>query len=183
MAYSWPEPPVSVLFVCLGNICRSPMAEAIFRHLTVNNTCISDVDSAGTGAYHAGAPPDSRAMATLAENGITNYRHAARVLRPDDLERFDYVLVMDATNLQDVQRHRHRLLEHGVNERALARVMLYGDFGGTGGPEEVIDPYSGGREGFDMAYHQLLRFTRGFLAETLGGGQRVWGEVIMQTEY
>src|SRR5215472_1009206 len=84
------QKPVSVLFVCLGNICRSPMAEAVFRSLTHDShPLIAEVESAGTAAYHVGSPPDSRTMRTLVANGITKYQHIARRVTAADFERFD----------------------------------------------------------------------------------------------
>jgi low molecular weight phosphotyrosine protein phosphatase len=94
------EKKVSVLFVCLGNICRSPMAEGVFRHLTnfgsdEQHPLIKEIDSCGTGAYHAGDNPDSRTLSVLEDNGLTDYKHKARRVRvPEDFERFDYVLAM-----------------------------------------------------------------------------------------
>jgi low molecular weight phosphotyrosine protein phosphatase len=107
MSNTTPKKKVSILFVCLGNICRSPMAEGVFRSLTAFNTAsahplISRIDSCGTGAYHAGDNPDPRTMSVLKAHGITDYKHAARKVRvPQDFEEFDYVLAMDGMNVQD----------------------------------------------------------------------------------
>ncbi|KAJ5116188.1 Protein-tyrosine phosphatase low molecular weight mammalian [Penicillium angulare] len=94
--------PVSVLFVCLGNICRSPMAEGVFRNLADSHPAIGEIDSAGTGAYHSLEPPDSRTMSTLRRHNITNYTHAARKVTKDDFLHFDYLLAMDKSNLRDL---------------------------------------------------------------------------------
>ncbi|KAF2087775.1 phosphotyrosine protein phosphatases I [Saccharata proteae CBS 121410] len=161
--------PVNVLFVCLGNICRSPMAEGVFLHLTKDNPRIGTIDSCGTGAYHVGSSPDSRTMSVLQDNGITKYRHQARKFRdPDDFYNFDYIFPMDDDNLDHLLRLRAKLVKklvaEGKEDKAdgLGKVMLFGDMGGNKG-EEVGDPYYGGRDGFEIAYKQLVRFSNGFL--------------------
>ncbi|KAF9894506.1 hypothetical protein FE257_006389 [Aspergillus nanangensis] len=97
-----PGHQVNVLFVCLGNICRSPMAEGVFRNLATSHPLISEIDSAGTGAYHTLEPPDSRTMSTLRKHGITNYDHAARKVTKEDFLDFDYVMAMDKSNLRNL---------------------------------------------------------------------------------
>ncbi|KAF2093820.1 phosphotyrosine protein phosphatases I, partial [Rhizodiscina lignyota] len=162
--------PVSVLFVCLGNYCRSPMAEAVFAHMTASNPLISKTDSCGTGAYHAGSYPDPRTQAILQKNAITDYVHVARKVRPEDFIEFDWVMGMDSDNILDLQRVRQRatkLMEkEGKGEEGLAKLCLFGDFGRKdkrGRGEEVIDPYYGADNGFDIAFEQMGRFTKGFL--------------------
>jgi low molecular weight phosphotyrosine protein phosphatase len=166
MTDSSPPKKVSVLFVCLGNICRSTMAEGVFRSLTHFNDpstahpLISRIDSCGTGAYHAGDNPDPRTMSVLKSHGITDYKHKARKVRvPQDFEEFDYVLGMDGMNMQDLKGMVRR---KGVDGQGKARVALYGDFGGRKG-EEVEDPYYGGGKGFEVAFEQVERFGRGLL--------------------
>jgi low molecular weight phosphotyrosine protein phosphatase len=155
---------VSVLFVCLGNICRSPMAEGVFRSLTSFNTTsahplISRIDSCGTGAYHAGDNPDPRTISVLKSHGITDYKHAARKVRvPQDFEEFDYVLAMDGMNMRDLRDMTKR---KGKGE-GKAKLALFGDFGGERG-EEVQDPYYGGGKGFEVAFEQVERFGMGLL--------------------
>lgn len=157
---------VSVLFVCLGNICRSTMAEGVFRSLTQFSTpsahpLISRIDSCGTGAYHAGDNPDPRTMAVLKSHGITDYKHKARKVRvPQDFEEFDYVLGMDAMNMQDLKSMARRKGVSGSEENC--HLSLFGDFGGKKG-EEVEDPYYGGGKGFEIAFEQLERFGKGLL--------------------
>ncbi|OAG00073.1 phosphotyrosine protein phosphatases I, partial [Paraphaeosphaeria sporulosa] len=173
--------PVSVLFVCLGNICRSTMSEGVFQSLTrpphaQPHALIRDIDSCGTGAYHVGDGPDSRTMQTLRNKGITRYTHAARKFRASaDFANFDYILAMDDSNLADLLELRAREVKRrGGEEEGVGRVMLFGEFGGKmrrgGRGEEVQDPYYGGKEGFEVAYEQAVRFSRAFL-ERLENGE------------
>jgi len=160
---------ISILFVCLGNICRSPMAEAVFRSLSANHPKISSIDSAGTGAaYHAGDPPDPRTISTLEDNGIVDCDHDARNVHSSDFTMFDYILAMDEENLHDLEHTKHRLIqkEPGIAQSGMGKVMLFGDFGGMKG-ERVDDPYYGARNGFELAYEQMVRFSKGFIAQVL----------------
>ncbi|KAF2458670.1 phosphotyrosine protein phosphatase I superfamily [Lineolata rhizophorae] len=165
-----PSKPVSVLFVCLGNICRSPMAEGVFQHLTkppgeTHHPRVDRIDSCGTAGYHAGDPPDSRTMSTLSDNGITAYRHEARRFDPDDFRAFDYIFAMDRSNLSDLKRLRTRFVKHeAVAEEELGKLLMWGEFNGrTAKAEEVIDPYYGGKDGFDIVFEQMTRFSKHFL--------------------
>lgn len=167
------EKPLSVLFVCLGNICRSPMAEGVFRSLTNNlpssssspHKAFGTIDSAGTGAYHALDPPDSRTLAVLAKHGVDDYEHAARKVRTSDFSDFDYIFAMDSQNLSDLNNLRRRLVRAQPDADAtLAKAMLFGKFGGRSEHEDVEDPYYGGKSGFDTVYEQMVRFSKGFLA-------------------
>lgn len=166
--------PLAVLFVCLGNICRSPMAEGVFRNLTNNlpsstaapDARFSTIDSAGTGAYHALSPPDSRTVAVLKKHGIRDYNHAARKVRSQDFTDYDWIFAMDEANYHDLLDSRRRLLRSkpSLAENDLGQVVMFGRFGGKSKDEEVIDPYYGGRDGFDTCYEQMVRFSNGFLA-------------------
>ncbi|KZM18981.1 uncharacterized protein EKO05_0010338 [Ascochyta rabiei] len=165
--------PVSVLFVCLGNICRSTMAEGVFQSLVSSSPAstqrlVSSIDSCGTGAYHVGDSPDRRTMATLRQNGITTYRHAARKFDPStDFEHFDYILAMDDENLADLVDLRRRAVKKAGGDEGLGKVMLFGEFGGAkrrnGRGEEVADPYYGANDGFTTAYEQAVKFSQVFL--------------------
>lgn len=161
-----PGRPVSVLFVCLGNICRSPMAEGVFRGLAENHQLISRIDSCGTGAYHAGDQPDPRTLSVLEQHGINGFRHKARKIKvPSDFEEFDYVLAMDEDNLIDLREMVKRAKKRGLlSGDEMDRVRLYGEFGGKSKDEEVGDPYYGGRNGFEVAFEQLNRFGKGLLS-------------------
>jgi len=155
------EQKLSVLFVCLGNICRSPMAEAAFRQ-TVKDTgyenSFTRIDSCGTIGIHASSEPDSRTLSTLKTNGIQT-DHRARQVTKKDFEEFDYILAMDNSNLSDLRRK--------APQGSRAKVMLFGDFGNNKG-EQVADPYYGGQSGFDTNFKQVVDFSKGFLRQTLG---------------
>jgi protein-tyrosine phosphatase len=139
---------VSVLFVCLGNICRSPTAEGVMRAL-VREAGLQEriaLDSAGTGGWHVGESPDARATEAAGRRGIV-LEGAARKVRPRDFEEFDLILAMDASNLSDLQRI-------APDERAREKVRLLREWGRAGsqssdGDLDVPDPYYGGPGGFD----------------------------------
>ena len=144
---------IRVLFVCLGNICRSPMAEAVFAHKvrTAGLAGKIEADSAGTGDWHLGSAPHFGTQAALARHQI-EYTHAARRITPVDLEAFDYVLTMDAQNLRNVQA-----LGTG---RAVVRPFL--DYAPDNPIREVPDPYLVG--GFDGVYALVDEAADGLLA-------------------
>lgn len=141
--------PTRILFVCLGNICRSPLAESVFRHLARERGVEHEfeVDSAGTSGYHAGDPPDARSVATARARGV-EVAGRSRELRPDDLTRFDYVIAMDAENLTEVERLRGSLTGG-------ARVHRLREWDPAGGELDVPDPYYGGPHGFERV-HELV---------------------------
>ena len=147
------------------------MAEAVFNSLTSSDPRLSTIDSAGTGAYHEGDGPDPRTMSTLEENGIVDYDHAARKVQASDFSTFDYILAMDKDNLNDLQRIKSRVTKkgNGTTGEEMGKVMLFGDFGGKKG-EQVGDPYYGARNGFEIAYEQMVRFSKGFIALVLDQG-------------
>jgi len=148
-----------VCFVCLGNICRSPTAEGVFRHLLVEAD-LEDaivVDSAGTAAYHAGESPDRRATATARQRGIV-LAGSARRFEEEDFERFDYVVAMDGSN-------ERNLRQLAPSELARAKIHLLRDFDDDS-PEgaEVPDPYYGGADGFENVLDICLAGCAGLLA-------------------
>ena len=127
---------VSVLFVCLGNICRSPTAEAVFRHRLAEEGLEGrvTVDSAGTSSWEAGNPPDARSVAVGRQRGYSFEGQTARQLTRDDLSRFDYVIAMDSQNLDDIRK-----LSPGAEPRLLL------DFAPHVPEREVPDPWYHGR--------------------------------------
>jgi len=150
--------PVRVLFVCLGNICRSPMAEGVFLHL-VEEAGVSakfEVDSAGTGSWHVGEPADPRAAMAAREHGIA-LPSRARQVTADDLARFDHVIAMDRDNL--------RTLEHmAPNAGARAEIRLLREFDPVPEGGDVPDPYYGGSTGFESVYQIVKRSCEALLA-------------------
>ncbi len=154
-----PEPTgtSSVLFVCLGNICRSPLAEGIFTDL-VRKRGLSDrfrIDSCGTGGWHAGEPPDPRSVLVAAKNGLDISHLRARKFDPDrDPAEFDWIVVMDRSNHAD-------LLRLGMPGHKV-RLMRSYDLS-LGGEHDVPDPYYGGDDGFDKVYEMLTRACEGML--------------------
>ena len=136
---------LSILFVCLGNICRSPAAEAIFQNL-INDKGIGNqfiVDSAGTGSWHVGKKADSR-MRFAAKQRNINITSNARQIREDDFLKFNYILVMDNTNFNNVLDFKNR-----VKGSDFARILKIQDFSSIFDEKEVPDPYFGADAGFD----------------------------------
>jgi len=130
------DPVIKVLFVCLGNICRSPMAEAIFRHLVKERGFEGRiaVDSAGTGSWHVGEPPHEGTRRILNENAIDYSGIRARQVGRRDLEEFDYIIAMDAANLNDLRQ----LAESNDSSAVIARLL---DFVPDREKDDVPDPY------------------------------------------
>jgi protein-tyrosine phosphatase len=147
-----------ILFVCLGNICRSPTAEAVLRELAQREAAgiAVEVDSAGTHGYHAGDPPDERAIAAARRRGYELSALRARIIEPVDFERFDLVVAMD----EEVQA---RLLRLAPAARA-AQVRLFLEFAPGLGRRDVPDPYYGGAAGFEDVLDLVEEGARGLLA-------------------
>jgi len=154
--------PYKLLFVCLGNICRSPSAENIMNHL-IQQAGLSDqivCDSAGTSSYHIGSPPDRRMSAAASKRGIT-LTGQARQFRPEDFEKFDLILAMDKENYRDI-------LTLDSKGRYSDKVKLMCDFCRSHPDQEVPDPYYGGTEGFNYVIDLLLDACEGLLGEVRG---------------
>jgi protein-tyrosine phosphatase len=134
---------ISVLFICMGNVCRSPMAEALFRHMVAQAGLADqiEIDSAGTGDWHVGEPPHAGTRRVLAEHGIRTDGMTGRVITPSDLHHFDYLVVMDGGNLREVQRMAGRYGHAGK----IVRLLEYADPGAIGAVRDVPDPYYDGR--------------------------------------
>jgi protein-tyrosine phosphatase len=150
---------ISVLFVCMGNICRSPTAHGIFRRL-VEQEGLADhilIDSAGTHAYHIGKPPDERAQATALKRGFDLSDLRARQAAARDFEEYDYVLAMD--------RENHEILASLCPAGYEERLSLFLAYAPDLGIEEVPDPYWGGEQGFEQVFDMLEAASLGLLEE------------------
>lgn len=149
----------SILFVCLGNICRSPLAEGVFRAVLVERGVVDDflIDSAGMGDWHAGQAPDLRAIAVAGANGLDISGQRARGIRQEDFRRFDLILGMDRKNIAEL---------HDISPEAFRdKIHLFLDYAGSGA-QEVPDPYFGDAAGFGQTY-RLIRVASEGLAEKL----------------
>jgi protein-tyrosine phosphatase len=157
-----------ILFVCLGNICRSPTAEGVMRHV-VREEGLEDaieIDSAGTGGWHVGAAPDERATAAASKRSIA-LEGAARKFSPDDFDDFDLILAMDEENRRD-------LLAIAPGDDARAKVRLLREFDpATDGSADldVPDPYYGGDDGFEHVLDLVDAATRGLIDELRASGR------------
>ncbi|XP_053499387.1 low molecular weight phosphotyrosine protein phosphatase isoform X2 [Ictalurus furcatus] len=147
----------SVLFVCLGNICRSPIAEAVFRKMATDSGAVDKwrIDSAATSTYEIGNPPDYRGAACMKKHGVP-MRHVARQVTKEDFATFEYILCMDESNLRDLKKKAN-----GVNN-CKARIELLGSYD----PEKQLhiqDPYYGNEQDFEKVYEQCVRCCKVFL--------------------
>jgi protein-tyrosine phosphatase len=132
----------SILFICLGNICRSPLVESVARLHLAEASLDIDVASCGTGGWHAGEQADPRMRAVATKAGYELERHRARQLRVDDFDRYDLLLAMDSNNLRDVRRMAH--------DDAHGRMALFLEWAGVAPPRNFPDPYN----------EELVAFTR-----------------------
>jgi protein-tyrosine phosphatase len=150
---------IKVLFVCMGNICRSPTAQGVFRKLVESQGLeqVIEIDSAGTHGYHAGEPPDRRARETARRRGIDLSDLRARQVVPEDFERFDYVLVMDQENYHSVSAI--------CPSNQLRKLMLFMDFAPHLRSREVPDPYYGAAGGFEQVFDMVEAAAEGLLSE------------------
>lgn len=143
---------VNICFVCLGNICRSPLAEGVFQKLVQDHGLADSIpsESAGTGHWHVGNPPDRRMQATANKNGV-QLNSRARQFVPEDFERFDLIFAMDQSNLD----HLTELSEDPAKQK---KVMLFRSFDPHhNGDLDVPDPYYGGDGGFDRVFQIVSR--------------------------
>jgi protein-tyrosine phosphatase len=160
------ERPLRLLFVCLGNICRSPTAEGVMRALVVQAGLEDriELDSAGTGAWHVGDPPDERATAAAAERGVTLSGRARRV-RSSDFDDFDLIVAMDSANDRDLRAG-------AGDQRQRGKVRLLREFdpaSAAAGELDVPDPYYGAGDGFARVFELVQAACAGLLAEIEAG--------------
>jgi protein-tyrosine phosphatase len=159
-----------ILFVCLGNICRSPMAEGVFRRVAEEEGLIDrfEIDSAGLGDWHIGQAPDHRAQKAARSRGVDISDQSARQVVDQDFDRFDLLLVMDRSNYAELKAR--------APHEARAKIRPFLDFAPHVGTRDVPDPFFGGAEGFDRALDLIEAAARGLLAslagEELGAAKR-----------
>jgi len=148
----------SVLFVCLGNICRSPTAEGVLRAIAAREfpALKLEIDSAGTADYHVGEPPDRRTVAAARRRGYDLAGLRARCVQSEDFSRFNYVLAMDRANLAELERLRPK--------DASTQIALFLEFAADASELEVPDPYYGGVEDFERVLDLCEMAARGLLA-------------------
>lgn len=152
---------IRILFVCLGNICRSPTAEGVFRNMLARegldgNESRIEVDSAGTAEWHIGKPPDSRAIRAAATRGIDISTYRARQVGQDDFFSFDYLLAMDHMNLETLEASRPA--------KAKGKMALFLSYAPKVEVRDVPDPYYGGPQQFDFVLDLLEEGSRGLLS-------------------
>lgn len=150
---------INILFVCMGNICRSPSAEGFFATALQKSTCKEQVsiDSAGTHGYHVGQTPDSRAVATAAQFGVDISQLRARKVEVSDFNEFDLIIAMDRNNIEDLQRIRP------ADSKASLKMMM--QYHPEAQPLEVPDPYYGDMDGFTYMCQLLESATLGLLKD------------------
>ncbi|WP_372775913.1 low molecular weight protein-tyrosine-phosphatase [Mangrovibacterium sp.] len=153
----------SVLFVCLGNICRSPSAEAVFNSLIKKNGLenLIECDSAGTAAYHEGEPADQRMQSHAIRRGYRLTSIARQFDPADDFDRFDYIIGMDDDNVNDLQ-------DLASSEEDVNKIYKMTDFCSQGGHYSIPDPYYGGSDGFELVLDILEDACEGLLNEVRG---------------
>jgi protein-tyrosine phosphatase len=150
--------PIKVLFVCMGNICRSPTAEGVFRKMVQDQGLEQKIliDSAGTHSYHVGSPPDNRAQAAARDRGVDLSQLRGRQFTVQDFADFDYIMVMDKSNQRDVLSLRDS--EQG------GTVKLFLEYAEKADIQEVPDPYYGGNRGFEHVLDLIEDASSGLLS-------------------
>ncbi len=150
---------VRILFVCMGNICRSPTAQGVFERLVADNELLDyiEIDSAGTHAYHIGERPDERASAAALKRGVDLSTQKARKVSSKDFHVFDYVIAMDSSNYEDLASRCPP--EHE------SKLSLFLDYAADLEATEVPDPYYGGETGFERVLDMIEKASAGLLAE------------------
>ena len=146
------------MFVCMGNICRSPLAEGVFRQL-VEDAGLEEqfeVASSGTGGWHVGQSPDRRMQQVARKNGVSLEGQRARQFHKEDLTHFDFVFAMDRDNLEDIT-------DMAAQNPTTAQVHLFRNFDPDPGDGNVPDPYYGGARGFDLVFDIVSRTTQHIL--------------------
>lgn len=149
----FPVQMTRILAVCLGNICRSPTAEAALREAADRAALQVEIDSAGTGAWHVGSRPDARMRAAGSEAGL-EIDGTARRVAPEDFDRFDLILAMDGSNMADLQRM-------APSPEAAEKVRLFRSFDPDADEPDVPDPYYGGADGFREVVEMARRAASG----------------------
>ncbi|MBY0402544.1 MAG: low molecular weight phosphotyrosine protein phosphatase [Cyanobacteria bacterium] len=151
--------PIKVLFVCMGNICRSPSAEGVFRGLVEAHGLeeMIEIDSAGTHGYHVGSAPDPRSTEAALKRGIDIRKQKARKVQPEDFYEYDYILAMDDKN--------HFELQEACPPSELKKLYRFLDFAPSVKTREVPDPYYGGPNGFETVLDLIELASQGLLEE------------------
>ncbi len=149
---------IKVLMVCMGNICRSPLAHGVFERMVEDEGLahLIEVDSSGTGAWHVGNRPDPRSQEVAMRHGLDLTGQRARKVTAEDIDNFDYILAMDSENLSILH-------ELAGNERSQEKISLFLDFAQDLALSEVPDPYYGGPQGFDDVYELVEAASIGLL--------------------
>ena len=150
--------PLSVLFVCLGNICRSPMAEGAFRAATSKSGLKVSIDSVGTASYHIGDSPDARAISVAARHGVDISDLRGRQLAKEDFARFTHIIALDTANLAGIQSRAPR----GSKAQLSLLLDVYEETNGA----SIADPYYGDESNFEACWSQIVQATE-ILAEQL----------------
>lgn len=153
------KPAPSVLFVCLGNICRSPLAEAAFRKAAADAGLEAVADSAGTASYHIGRAPDPRSITTAARYGIDILEYRGRQISAEDYTRFTHIFALDAANLADIRR---RAPTNATAEIALLMDVVDGREG-----EPVVDPYHGDQDDFETTWADVSAAAEALVARLI----------------